>query len=477
MRWSGSDRAKRGPWVLLAALVIAGMAGARVAVMRADTQSHADCAHSFVSVAGDSLFRLPSTQRLAQPLAEVGNFAACSLGTRFVSYAWPAIDVVEWDAAGLAPDPTTIALRTRRFNPSSFALYRLATAFSPPVVTRTLSGLADARTSPPAIVLRHDVNSTNDLWLQHAVDGAPQIPVALSGTSGQPLSPLPGPHPILAQNLCALSSEVEDFRVLQAVMTTDQLIPASADEFAQRFRVPRPVTMSWAEIANGVSAEVAQNGPAEVTLQEADGSGSPPVLLPTPLTRGVTSEFIPLGEQARWIPTFDFDAQVTLWPGRDYWLIVRQAPRWTMYTKTIAGTEPPEFTSAIGPLFRRPTDHDAWAMEPDRALCFRLIGTETAAIGVEPPPITAAFTLSARPNPSRGDVRLSWSGASGPVRVQVLDLGGRVVGEAAGAARDAREWIWDGRLRGGRRLASGVYLLRATDGAGQQATRRVVLFR
>ena len=477
MVWSGSRRSNRGLRVLLVCGVMVAAVGLGVRELRADSQGYADCAPILVSVAGDSLLRLPSSHRLAQPLAQVGNVAACSLGVRAWSYSWPVIEVVEWDAAALAPDPTTIALRTRRFDPSSYQYFRLATTFSPPIVTRALTGLADGRTAPPAIVLGQASGFTNDLWLQHTPSGDPLIPVVLWGEIGQPLSPLAGPHALLAQAICAVSPAVEEFRVLQAVMTTDQLMPASADEFAQRFRVTRPVTLSWAEIANGVSASGSQNGPIEVTLQEADETGSPPVLLPTPLTRGVTSEYIPSGQQPRWIPTFDFDAQVALWPGRDYWLIVRQAPRWAMYAKTVTGTEPPEFSSTIGPLMRRPTDHDAWTVEPGRALCFRLIGTETSVLGVEPPPMAAAFTLNARPNPSRGDVRLSWSGAAGPVHVQVLDVTGRVVGDVGAPQPDGREWVWDGRLRGGRRLADGVYLLRATDSAGNRATRRVVLIR
>lgn len=469
-----------GAWsstLAASALVMAGLAAANE--LRASSGFYHGCAPTASFANGDSLFKLHYDRQLVQPLASTANVAACSLGVRWSTYSFPEIEVVVWDPAGLAPDPSTVALRTRRFDPSGYALSALATSFSPAIVTREIEGIADGRPDPPAFLVQHHVQGlgSGDLWLHHDTNGDASIPIARSGFVSQPLAALPGPHPVLAHAACEMSGAIHDLRVLQAVMTTDRIIPGSSDEIAQRFRVPRPVTLSWAEIANSPSTPTNAAGPVEVTLFDADESGFPPVEPGPPLTRGVTSELVYSGESSRWVPTFDFDAQVVLLPGRDYWLVVRHSDRWNMLARNVDGSEPLAFSTSIGPLVRRPTDHDDWVPAPGLVLSFRLIGTESTVIGVEPPSLVHGFTLLARPNPSQGDVRLSWSGAAGPVRVQVMDVSGRVVGEAVGQGADGREWVWDGRLRGGRRLAGGVFLLRATDGAGRQASRRVVLIR
>ena len=72
------------------------------------------------------------------------------------------------------------------------------------------------------------------------------------------------------------------------------------------------------------------------------------------------------------------------------------------------------------------------------------------------------------PNPSRGDVTLSLqSFDGGPVRVEILDAGGRLVRRfehAAGAG--TRTWTWDGRDASGHVAAPGWYRVRATGPSG-----------
>ena len=67
---------------------------------------------------------------------------------------------------------------------------------------------------------------------------------------------------------------------------------------------------------------------------------------------------------------------------------------------------------------------------------------------------------------------------AGPVRLQVLDVGGRVVATLVENPRDAgwHEVVWDGRSEDGRSMPSGVYLARLEAG-GQVAHGRMTLLR
>lgn len=466
---------------LLGLAILAGCAALGGRSVRAGSMAFSDCTPQLVSVSGESVLVLPRSDRLVQRLPAAGNIAACSLAIQSLTYSWPVVEVVQWDPQSLLPDPTTVALRTRRSNPSQYSWFRLDPAFSPPVVTLSAPGVADARSSPPAILLAHNsYYSSNPLWLRKQTDAAPEVPLGLLAGSGGPYLPIPGPHPALAHTVCVGSTPVADYRIVQAVMTTDSALAPSSDEFAQRFRVPRPATLHWSEIANALHPAALPGGVVEVTLFEG-GPDAPPEDLDFPLTRGVTGEIISPHaydqDHARWIPTFDFDASVMLLPGRDYWLVIRGAQHWSMLTRVRTGGESEDFVSAIGPLLRRADAQSEWSGIANRSLAFRLIGTPSTVIGTGPAHPVVALRLQARPNPMRGELRLSWSGARGGVRVEVLDATGRRRGSIHGLVGPSGEWIWDGRLRGGGRLESGVYLVRATDAGGAVAARRVVLLR
>ncbi len=73
------------------------------------------------------------------------------------------------------------------------------------------------------------------------------------------------------------------------------------------------------------------------------------------------------------------------------------------------------------------------------------------------------------PNPSRGPVAITLeSFEGGPVHLQIVDAGGRLVRQAelpdAGAGR--RTWSWDGADDRGRRVAPGYYRVRAWGPSG-----------
>jgi hypothetical protein len=95
-----------------------------------------------------------------------------------------------------------------------------------------------------------------------------------------------------------------------------------------------------------------------------------------------------------------------------------------------------------------------------------------------PPPGGSQVQLAVAPNPTRGEVEVSYSPAAGERwRLEVLDLGGRRVralgdGVGDGALLSCR---WDGRDRRGAPARAGVYWVRLVSGDGQTVRRLVVL--
>ncbi len=80
--------------------------------------------------------------------------------------------------------------------------------------------------------------------------------------------------------------------------------------------------------------------------------------------------------------------------------------------------------------------------------------------------------LGARPNPARGQVIFSRSGA-GTVALDVFDLAGRRLATLAPRCVGGTvSWSWDGRDEAGHRAGPGVVFARTRDGG---ATARVTL--
>jgi hypothetical protein len=86
------------------------------------------------------------------------------------------------------------------------------------------------------------------------------------------------------------------------------------------------------------------------------------------------------------------------------------------------------------------------------------------------PPVAHPVRLAAPvPNPSRGPVALSLQVFDGgPVRVEVVDVAGRLVrrAELAAGAAVNRIWTWDGLDTSGRPAPAGVYRVRASSPSG-----------
>src|SRR5262245_52008074 len=93
------------------------------------------------AVSGDSSLVLPGGNELEQALPSGMSVAACSLRAIVRISVLGRIELREWDATTLAPDPQAIALRRTFFNGSNLLQVNgnlPSFSFVPPVVTSSL---------------------------------------------------------------------------------------------------------------------------------------------------------------------------------------------------------------------------------------------------------------------------------------------------------------------------------------------------
>jgi len=105
--------------------------------------------------------------------------------------------------------------------------------------------------------------------------------------------------------------------------------------------------------------------------------------------------------------------------------------------------------------------------------CLSVVDAPVADLGRDDP------WLTAMPNPFRESVDLGFTmERSGPVRVDVLDVRGRMVRRLVDGTRDVgrHSLSWSGRDRTGRPVAAGVYFVR-TERAGEVRATRLVRLR
>ena len=422
---------------------------------------------------GSSVVTIDPHGNLTQPLGSVTVVASCSLGV--VRPNDPGISEILFlhaDPATLLPDPTTVALRARAFQGSEIIFYGARVNFYPPLVTRADVHVADCATTP--IAMNYFVSDA--YWSRQVnfqADGPLGEPVAYARQSGGSAQVLPGSHPVVSYWNCNGGTPFDGHRIVQAVMTTNVLESNQHYQWAQRFRVPQAMQIGWFELAFGTDQFTYPLGFGSVEVYDATGQDSPPDILPAPIVHADFIHTDPI--EPVWDSHNDFDRQIALAPLHDYWLVVRVNFDYRLYTRVATGSEGPDFTSAIGPLFRRGMDGASWDPVAGKALCFRLIGMPIPTVDVERvTPARTSFALRVAPNPSHGAIGVSWSGASGAVRLDVLDARGRRV--ATDASAGAR-WSWEARDAEGRPLPGGVYYVRAVDASRRVATARVVLVR
>jgi hypothetical protein len=174
-----------------------------------------------------------------------------------------------------------------------------------------------------------------------------------------------------------------------------------------------------------------------------------------------------------WASHLDFDRTITLQPGRDYWLYVRAASSRKFLGRTLTGSEGGVFTAGVGALYTRGDSAGVWTPVGDKVLAFKIVGRPAATTPV--PAHRGGFLMHVAPNPAGDVAQVTWSGAVGPVRFEVLDARGRHVGAGEGGA--AGRWAWTVVGRDGRPLPAGVYFVHARDSAGQRSVERVVVVR
>jgi glucose/arabinose dehydrogenase len=105
---------------------------------------------------------------------------------------------------------------------------------------------------------------------------------------------------------------------------------------------------------------------------------------------------------------------------------------------------------------------------------FQLTGTPSA-VGRESPKVPDVL-LSAQPNPFVRETRIRFV-SSGPARVDIYDVSGRLAQRLDSPSHGEREITWDGRNLAGNASPSGVYFVRLVQDGRTLGTRRIVLLK
>ncbi len=418
---------------------------------------------------------VPAGAALAQPILATTSFATCSLTVdkTFYQYGMFGADVVAWDPTTLAPDPTTVALRSTGMSLSGYLYSSIKVDIVPPIVASSLSGVADPTRATMALDFMHSSSTMVPVWYDPS--GAADVPVAyLKPAGGGGYAPLAGTHPVTSHTVCGANTFLQSLAVTQAVSTTNVACDtATTYELAQRFRVPHNCWLEWVELAFELHALGGNVGPGSIAILDAEGQSVPPVLLPPGLAGANFSNCDLMNDT--WASHYDFDHVITLEAGHDYWLLVHTRHAYRVYERTLTGSESPDFTSRIGPLYTRPAEGSQWIPVAGRALSFRMVGIPIASTGSGPDPHPPGLRVTIAPNPARGIAAVRWSGATGAVSIEVLDARGRRAATARGGASPSGRWDWQAAPAAGRRSTPGIYFVRVYDGGGRVAVQRLSL--
>lgn len=430
---------------------------------------------------GDSLYAFPVGASLVQPFEANVPLAACSLAVSAVGWASMRLVVQDWDPVTLLPDAYAIAQRIVDLNPSALQYYTRNSAprvgISPPIIARSLPGVADPPRTSVALQMLGAYTIGGYFRGHFAFEGPEAMPTARFIQSGVS-SPLPGAHPVIAHSLCSATGDADQARVAQAVTSVDGLLPRT-DEWLQYFRVPSTVDLCWVELAilsydPAMSSNI--NGRV-VQILDVTGHAQPGADLPESATRSLfKSDFwtVDGARQPIWTTANSFDHGMRLEPGHVYALRISNVRTHEHYARTLTGTESSTFQYGVGKLYARDSTSADWIEAPGRSLAFKLIAIPVAATVGVAPPAAPAFALHVSPNPSHGVAEVTWSGAVGPVSLDVLDARGRRVATGNGGA--AGHWQWTAKRSGGN-LPAGVYFVRARDSEGGVVTERLVVIR
>lgn len=438
-----------------------------------DALVYPNCTAMLQSSTFDGHVTMPFGSAALQPIGAFGNVAACSLSVySYTSGSSAQMAVVGWNPATLAPDPTTVALRTTSLNASAISYGWTKLTCSPPLVLKSLATVADP---PPAhVAIRYDVSSYSfsTQMLNTIADAPANVPTGWIFTPTR--TALPGARGAFAHAVCGGDALLQSLAVAQGVSRCDGLFPSTTGAIAQRFRVSVPTQLYWVELAFGVpTVQSGQYG--SLSILDAQGAAEPP----TDLTHAIVTGVFPSGQLVpQWASHYDFDRSITLLPDHDYWLWVAINAHFLLYGRTLDGSEAASFAGRVGECWTRPAGGTAFTLDLAHALDFKIVGYPIGVLEAPPAtPVASAFTLRASPNPARGAVTLAWSGARGALAFEVLDARGRRVARGDASASSQGTWRFDGLREDGRPLPAGVYFVRARDGDGRLASERVVLLR
>jgi hypothetical protein len=181
---------------------------------------------------------------ISQPLPPYAIVSACSLHVEGTGWAHLDVNLRSWDPTALAPDPTTVSLRTSTLDPSDLLYYTQnrmqLTAFSPPVITRAVTGVAEAPLPSTAIEATHPADFFGYPFVGYFDPASTEagLPAANAVAPDGSHAPLAGAHPVIAQALCAGDASLQDLRLGQCVNRTDDTLVSRVFQIVQRFRVP-----------------------------------------------------------------------------------------------------------------------------------------------------------------------------------------------------------------------------------------------
>jgi len=160
----------------------------------------------------------------------------------------------------------------------------------------------------------------------------------------------------------------------------------------------------------------------------------------------------------------------------------REMPGWTQVTVDSVARSWGEMTYRIGLAIDSENDiHVTYCSRDERGgedseMWYAEADASTDVAGSQWP---GGVRLVSFPNPVRGSVRFRFElPTSGSVRLDVHDVRGRLMQKVSLGTwnRGMHDAVWEGRSGDGRRLASGVYLLRLSTTTGS-ATRKIIVQR
>lgn len=249
--------------------------------------------------------------------------------------------------------------------------------FPRPLVLEPLPGVFQGATYTMALRMSAEGGSGEAPCVGYDPDATSPLPSARYH-DGVAYVPLPGPHPVLAHQICDVDPGLRSLRVLQQVLNAADVTMPGTYDLVQTFQVPVTVTADWVELA--IETPGAQ-APVEVQIFDPGLALQPDAgPLPVTFTAGMLDPTVTIAPPM-WAPTLPLAEPARLVPGKDYWLTVRTQGHWAL------GVDPAldGIGYEEGKLYTRFDDVGPFVEDQGRDLAFRLIGTPDVSDPGPPP--------------------------------------------------------------------------------------------